>query len=594
MKKIKGLVKAYLLTFIAASFFALPQSVCAVELDEEFNATEPQISIVETSHQQEIVISDATLTIATEQATVASTEVSIQSPAPMPIDEQSTLLPVQGLTYGDVTQNSITINWDKDDDVTGYIIYRMDRNTNGKYVRRTMIKDNQTTSYTETDLISGRSYYYQVKTYLYENRTYYYSDPVIIKLATPPDTVQDLTLTTQEENKLSIEWNRVDGADGYIIYRMDYKTNSQYKKLATVNSNVTKINNTSLEAGRAYYYRICAYKEVAGIQYIGDYQTLKTATLPATVTNLKVTAQYTAQISISWDKSIGANGYIIYRMDSSTNGQYKRCATVEGNSNVKYTDNNLLAGRAYYYQVIPYKTVDGKTAYGNVATLKTGTQTLAPIFKTKSNNKKITASWSKVSGAEGYTIYIAEIENGTYYSQGSTTTTSFTSKQLQPGKTYYVRVAAFNLIDNKRIYSGYQTKPIACKNIAEGYNLGDTYIEVSISDQHLWFYKNDKCIVSTPVITGTKYKYDTPKGVFKVLEKESPARLVSSSWDIYVNYWLGVTNTGIGIHDSAWRTGRYGGNIYTYDGSDGSIYTPYSQVKKLYDNCPINTPIVIY
>ncbi len=608
MKRLKRIITATLATLMVGSIMAVPQSVGAVDLNEEFNATEAQLSTIEATQQLDTATSDDALTLATELPTLAPTQPSTQVPteaptvAPTqpptekPTDEPISILPVEGLTYSNVTSTSITINWDKNDDVTGYIIYRMDRNTNGKYVRRTMIKDNQTTSYTDTNLSPSRSYYYQVKTFLYKNRTYYYSDTVTIKLATSPDTVTGLALTAQTENKIGIKWNNVAGADGYIIYRMDYKTNNQYKQIATVKNSVVKITNTSLEAGRAYYYRVSAYKEVAGKKFIGAYQTLKTATVPAVVTNLKVTSQSTTTITTSWSKVVGANGYIVYRMDSSTNGQYKKYAILSGNANVKLTDTKLTAGRAYYYRVRPYKTVDGKTCYGNYATLKTGTKTVTPSINLTSNNKKITASWTKVSGAEGYTFYLAESKNGKYYSQGSTTKASFTTKALVPGKTYYVRVAAFNLIDNKRIYSGYQTKSITCKNqnLVNGYNVGDTYIEISINDQYMWFYKNGQCLVSTPVVTGMKNSYDTTKGLFYVWEKKSPSRLVGPTWDVYVDYWLGVTYDGIGIHDSTWRTSGYGGNIYTYDGSHGCINTPYDKVKKIYDNCPMGTPVVIY
>ena len=110
----------------------------------------------------------------------------------------------------------------------------------------------------------------------------------------------------------------------------------------------------------------------------------------------------------------------------------------------------------------------------------------------------------------------------------------------------------------------------------------------------MWYYKNGKCLVSTNVVTGMKNSHDTTKGLFHIWERKSPARLVGETWDTMVNYWLAVTYDGIGIHDSTWRTSGYGGNIYTYDGSHGCINTPYDQAKKIYDNCSVGTPVVIY
>lgn len=529
----------------------------------------------------------------TQPPTETYTDIIIENPTQAP----TYVTDVENFTYTNVTTTSITLNWTKNETATGYVIYRMDNKTNSQYVKYAVIKDNNITSYTNKNLTPARCYYYQIKSYLYKDGKYYYSAPQTVKLGTCPNGVQNLTVTGQTDNKIGIKWDKVDGASGYVIYRMDYKTNSKYKAIATVDSSVTKISNTSLETGRPYYYRVRAFKDVYGKKFYGAYPTVKTATLPASVTNLKVSSQSTTHISISWDRVPRATGYVIYRMDNTTNSKYKHYDTVVGNSIINYTDDNLIAGRCYYYRVRAYRTVDGKTYYGGYPTLKTGTKTIPPQFTLTSEDSKITASWSKVSGAEGYAVYVAESKNAHYYMQGSTTDTTFTTKAFTHGKTYYVRVCAYNLVDGKKIYSGYQTKSISCKssNPVLDYNVGDTYIAISIDDQRMWYYKDGECVVTTPVVTGMKDSNDTKKGLFYVWEKISPVRLVDSYWDIQVNYWIGITSPGIGLHDTNWRADSdYGSDIYTYDGSNGCIYTPYNQIRQLYSNCDIGTPVVIY
>ena len=34
------------------------------------------------------------------------------------------------------------------------------------------------------------------------------------------------------------------------------------------------------------------------------------------------------------------------------------------------------------------------------------------------------------------------------------------------------------------------------------FDIGNTYVEVSLGEQHMWFYKNGKTLVSTDVVTG--------------------------------------------------------------------------------------------
>ena len=36
----------------------------------------------------------------------------------------------------------------------------------------------------------------------------------------------------------------------------------------------------------------------------------------------------------------------------------------------------------------------------------------------------------------------------------------------------------------------------------DGNEIDGTYVEISISQQHMWFYKNGSLIVDTPVVTG--------------------------------------------------------------------------------------------
>ena len=107
-----------------------------------------------------------------------------------------------------------------------------------------------------------------------------------------------------------------------------------------------------------------------------------------------------------------------------------------------------------------------------------------------------------------------------------------------------------------------------------------------------------KLLVETDVVTGNNDgEHDTPKGVWYVLYKDSPATLVGEN-DEYrteVTYWMPITYGGVGIHDSSWRgSGEYGGDTYTYNGSHGCINTPYDKVEKIYKNLDAGTPVIVY
>lgn len=128
--------------------------------------------------------------------------------------------------------------------------------------------------------------------------------------------------------------------------------------------------------------------------------------------------------------------------------------------------------------------------------------------------------------------------------------------------------------------------------------IGDTYIEISIDNQHLWFYKDGQLIVDTPVVTGcVNTGHSTPRGTYQLNNKAVNQTLTSVNpddpYESFVNYWLPFIGNSYGIHDASWRY-YYGGTIYYYDGSHGCVNTPYSKVQVVYQNVEIGTPVVIY
>ncbi len=57
-------------------------------------------------------------------------------------------------------------------------------------------------------------------------------------------------------------------------------------------------------------------------------------------------------ILIKWNKVAGASGYYVYRKASS--GEWKRIATVKGNTKIKYLDETPRKGATYQYIVRAY------------------------------------------------------------------------------------------------------------------------------------------------------------------------------------------------------------------------------------------------
>jgi len=124
-------------------------------------------------------------------------------------------------------------------------------------------------------------------------------------------------------------------------------------------------------------------------------------------------------------------------------------------------------------------------------------------------------------------------------------------------------------------------------------DIGNTYVEINFTKQHLWFYKNGALITQGDVVTGNvKGKTATPTGVYVLNNKEKNSILVGEDYRVPVGFWMPFNN-GIGIHDATWRK-EFGKNIYLTDGSHGCINSPYNLAKAIFDNIDIGTPIVCY
>jgi len=125
-------------------------------------------------------------------------------------------------------------------------------------------------------------------------------------------------------------------------------------------------------------------------------------------------------------------------------------------------------------------------------------------------------------------------------------------------------------------------------------NYDGNYIEVNLTQQHLWCYKGGALICSTDIVSGcVREGHKTPTGVFTIRAKARDTYLVGPTWRSFVNYWMPF-NGGIGLHDAdRWRR-SYGGNIYINNGSHGCVNMPKSAAATIFNNMPRGTHVIVY
>lgn len=139
------------------------------------------------------------------------------------------------------------------------------------------------------------------------------------------------------------------------------------------------------------------------------------------------------------------------------------------------------------------------------------------------------------------------------------------------------------------------------KSTDENGGLGNTFIEISITKQHLWYHKNGSVVMESDIVSGTETKSDrlTPSGTYYIYAKQRDRVLRGQKkpdgtyeYESPVSYWMPF-NKGIGLHDASWRK-TFGGQIYQTSGSHGCINLPTSFAGRLYSQVSVNTPVVVY
>ena len=124
-------------------------------------------------------------------------------------------------------------------------------------------------------------------------------------------------------------------------------------------------------------------------------------------------------------------------------------------------------------------------------------------------------------------------------------------------------------------------------------DIGNTYVEINIGEQHLWVYKNGGQINDSDFVSGCLFKGNgTPEGTYAITYKERDSTLVGEGYQSSVKYWMPF-NGNIGLHDASWRD-AFGGHIYYMNGSHGCINLPSEKAAEIYGQVEKGEAVVVY
>ena len=295
-------------------------------------------------------------------------------------------------------------------------------------------------------------------------------------------------------NKIKVTWDKIDGLDGYIVYRATSKNGTYSKAFSTTKNSYINTNRTT---GKYYYYKVRGYKKIGG-------KTVYTKYSPVTATyarpnKVKITDAYgrpagIGGIMIDWEPVSGASRYEVqanWKKDGKWSGwksytlnqwgkrdnieTYYSLLDFERKNNPNKEVTILVNGeiktvsieescelsigktqaradamedeRTYKFRVRAYRTVNGKKVYGAWSDEYTLKETLNPdeilaalrqytIDYAKKNNPKFTYLDNRESSTP---------ENSAYYVQGAFAGFSMYARQEDVIEAYKETIA--NYID---------------------------------------------------------------------------------------------------------------------------------------------------
>ena len=185
------------------------------------------------------------------------------------------------------------------------------------------------------------------------------------------------------------------------------------------------------------------------------------------------------------------------------------------------------------------------------------------------------------------------------FGQNKTLMTSYGKEVTVPGGTYGWKVdeeAEVNAIIADLDKGEDVTREINYQYYANSHgenDYGNTYVEVNLTAQHLFLYKDGELVMDSDVVTGNPNRGNaTHVGAYFVAYKERHATLRGDNYATPVSYWMPFHGNE-GLHDATWR-GTFGGTIYKYNGSHGCVNCPFNTAKTLFETIDEGCPVLVY
>lgn len=254
--------------------------------------------------------------------------------------------------------NGISLRWSRVAEAAGYVVHR--RAGNGKWTSFRVVNKNTTVALTDTTAKSGVRYQYRVYAFIKKGTVTYKSSVSSVK--TMIRLAQPLKLTASNASTgISLRWNKVAGADGYLVYRK--VGNAAYKKIKTITkgTSVTYLDTGAKTNGAVCRYVVYAYKKDGKTVYQSVASASKGMIRLSTPAIQKI-AKRKGSATVTYSRNLKGTGYELMYSTSSSFASGNKTLKVQSPKTVTQKIQKLSSGKKYYVRVRTFKKV-GTTVY---------------------------------------------------------------------------------------------------------------------------------------------------------------------------------------------------------------------------------------
>ncbi len=175
-----------------------------------------------------------------------------------------------------------------------------------------------------------------------------------------------------QSGSVQVSWNKVNGADGYYVYRKDTR-NGTWHYIGGTQKNLT-FTDTNVENGTVYYYAVKSFAGTGNQKTVSASSAAKNTIYLKNVFISSIANAHAGTMTVVHSKNDKATGYQIAYSTNSNMSNSKYVTKAGGNwETIQAT--GLTKGKTYYVMVRPYITVAGYTFYGNWSAKKSITIT---------------------------------------------------------------------------------------------------------------------------------------------------------------------------------------------------------------------------